>query len=53
MHHSAKTTVEFEWDNDLDGSFGGRLKLAITHQTDGGYFIKVNTLNKMSYKSRT
>ncbi|KAJ4783056.1 Methylcrotonoyl-CoA carboxylase subunit alpha [Rhynchospora pubera] len=41
MHHSAKTTVEFDWDKDMDGSFEGRLKLAITHQTDGGYFIEI------------
>ncbi|XP_078149550.1 methylcrotonyl-CoA carboxylase alpha chain isoform X2 [Carex rostrata] len=41
MHHSAKTMVEFEWDKDFDGTFGGRLKLAITHQTDGGYFVEM------------
>lgn len=48
MHHAAKRMIELEWDKELTGSFPMTLKLVITYQLAGSYFIEVrNTCNTM------
>ncbi|URD96457.1 methylcrotonoyl-CoA carboxylase subunit alpha [Musa troglodytarum] len=41
MHHAAKRMIELEWDKELTGSFPMTLKLVITYQPEGGYFIEI------------
>ncbi|THU74102.1 hypothetical protein C4D60_Mb04t29810 [Musa balbisiana] len=41
MHHAAKRMIELEWDKELTGSFPMTLKLVITYQPDGSYFIEI------------
>ncbi|KAJ8513046.1 hypothetical protein OPV22_003480 [Ensete ventricosum] len=41
MHHAAKRIIELEWDKEVTGSFPMTLKLVITYQPDGNYFIEI------------
>lgn len=45
MHHSAKRTVELEWEKESSSSFQEPFKLAITYQPTGSYFIKVQKMS--------
>ncbi|XP_022150199.1 methylcrotonoyl-CoA carboxylase subunit alpha, mitochondrial isoform X2 [Momordica charantia] len=40
VHHSARRTMEFEWENQYDSSVSKPFALAITYQQDGGFLIE-------------
>ncbi|XP_010259113.1 PREDICTED: methylcrotonoyl-CoA carboxylase subunit alpha, mitochondrial [Nelumbo nucifera] len=40
VHHSARCTMELEWDDEYDNSISKILKLGIKYQPDGNYFIE-------------
>jgi len=42
VHHQAKRTIEFEWDNEYDSGSSKILKLTITYLPDGRYLIEVS-----------
>ncbi|WOL07968.1 methylcrotonoyl-CoA carboxylase subunit alpha, mitochondrial [Canna indica] len=41
MHHNAKCIMELEWDKEQTSSFQEILKLVITYEQDGSYFIEI------------
>ncbi|OVA05413.1 Biotin/lipoyl attachment [Macleaya cordata] len=41
VHHLARHTMELEWDNEYDSSGSKHLKLDITYQADGNYFVQI------------
>ncbi|KAF6139983.1 hypothetical protein GIB67_020374 [Kingdonia uniflora] len=40
VHHHLKRTMEFEWENQFDSRGSKLLKLDITYQPDGNYFVE-------------
>ncbi|XP_058072459.1 methylcrotonoyl-CoA carboxylase subunit alpha, mitochondrial isoform X3 [Magnolia sinica] len=40
LHHTARRTMELEWENEFDG-IDSKMKLDITNQSDGNYFIEI------------
>ncbi|KAF9618529.1 hypothetical protein IFM89_002224 [Coptis chinensis] len=40
VHHSPRRTMEFEWDNEYDSSASKHLRLDISYQSDGTYFVQ-------------
>ncbi|KAI3966996.1 hypothetical protein MKW92_046123 [Papaver armeniacum] len=41
VHHLAKHTMELDWDNEYDSSGSRLLKIDLTYQSNGNYFVQV------------
>lgn len=42
VHHCARRTIEYEWENPYDSSVSKPFALTITYQLDGGLLIEVH-----------
>ncbi|KAK1282893.1 hypothetical protein QJS10_CPB22g00354 [Acorus calamus] len=42
MHHCARRTIELDWDKESDGHDSELLKLSVTYNSNGSYFIEMS-----------
>ncbi|XP_010652000.1 methylcrotonoyl-CoA carboxylase subunit alpha, mitochondrial isoform X4 [Vitis vinifera] len=50
VHHSARRTMELDWDNEYDSSSSKLLTFSITFQPDGNYLIETGEENSPDWE---